>query len=75
MYEYALLTSAKGEGEIMRYSPEKFSELASIIESDENHRKTKLLKELLDTFYWELPTRKFDEIARYANGQLGNARD
>ena len=75
MYEYSLLTNAKGEGEIMRYSPDKFTELASIIESDENHKKTKLLKELLDTFYWELPTRKFDEIARYAKGQLGHARD
>jgi hypothetical protein len=73
--EFALISNNRNEAELSRYSPEKFTELASLIESDESYKKTKVLKELLDSIYWELPTKDFKEIARYANGQMGSKRD
>jgi hypothetical protein len=50
MYEYGLLVNNRSESEIMRYSPDKFAQLASLIESDKAYEKTKLLKELLEAF-------------------------
>jgi hypothetical protein len=40
----------------MRYSPEKFQQLAALVENGESYTKTKLLKELLDSMYKFLPS-------------------
>ena len=75
LYEFALLTQAKGEGQMMEYSPDKFQALADLVGSDEDYKKTVVLKELLNSLYLKLPTKKFDEIARYANGQMGHGNE
>jgi len=72
MYEYGLLVNNRSESEIMRFSPDKFAELANLKESDESYKKTKLLKELLESFQSELtsilPSSKFEDIVRMAKG-------
>ena len=77
--EYGLLATGRNEAEMTKYLPERFMELASLIESDESYKKTKVLKELLESFQSEatgiLPSHEFKDIARYAAGQLGSKRD
>ena len=77
--EYGLLATGRNEAEMAKYLPEKFVELQSLIESDESYKKTKVLKELLESFQSEatgiLPSHEFKDIARYAAGQLGSKRD
>ena len=79
MYEYGLLVNNRSESEIMRYSPDKFAQLANLAESDKAYEKTKLLKELLESFQSELisilPSSKFEDIVRMAKGQFGSIRD
>jgi len=60
---------------MMEYSPDKFQALADLVGSDEDYKKTVILKELLNSLYLKLPTKKFDEIARYANGQMGHGNE
>ena len=75
LYEYSLLIASKSDAEVMRYSPEKFQQLASLVENGEAYTKTKILKELLDSFYKELPDWTFEQIVRSSEGHLGSHRD